>query len=108
MGRIGEPPNAAPGHGVRAALIEGAAVLSRDGQGSGRADLRVRRPEERDVHADRRGKRGERRVRCGAHRHGREDDRYDNEAREPELHDLLAYTSGLSTPTNGRLRYRSA
>ena len=91
-------------------LVKDRAVRELRDDRAGRGEDRVVDAVRRHVHADRRGHRWQSR---GAHlgwtdaRHDEHDD--DEAGDEPYAsHVVLRYTSGLSTPMNGRLRYRSA
>ena len=90
------------GERLPAAAVENGAVRGDGRHRAGRGDDRVRDAEAGDVHADGRGQRRER-GREGPVAAGEHARRHDHGgAGEP--HATPAYTSGFSTPMNGRLR----
>src|SRR6185503_21266030 len=90
-------------------LIEDLPVGSRGRDGPGGGDERVVDAVLGDAHADRLRHRRERRGIGQAREHGARGEENDEDARDESVsHDALRYTSGLSTPMNGRLRYFSA
>jgi len=101
-----DPAHVRPREGLAATAIEERPVGRDRRDRAGRRDDRVGDAEPRDVHANGRRERAERR-RCGGSRAG-EHARDDDQRRAGQPHTRPAYTSGLSTPMNGRLRYRSA
>ena len=104
---VGEPAHPEPRDGRAIASVDDRAVAQAGRERGRRADLRVLHTELRDVHPHDGRQRRERRRDRGA-RDCRGGDGRDEEDGDARPHDGLAYTSGLSTPTNGRLRYRWA
>ena len=97
-----DPAHVRPREGLAAAAVEERPVGRDRRDRAGRRDDRVGDAEPRDVHANGRRDRAEHR-RTGGSRAG-EHARDDDQRRAGQPHTRPAYTSGFSTPMNGRLR----